>query len=134
MIVKVFPDKEKVKSITKLVEEREKFVSQINKEEFPTIASEHYYEIIKELATSLLLLDSKKALGENAHKETIEDLSKYKEFSYEEITILQDLRIKRNKNSYEGKQISKEYLENKEEKLKLIISNLKNIISKKLES
>ena len=33
MIIKVSPDKEKVKSIVKLTETREKFVSQINKEE-----------------------------------------------------------------------------------------------------
>lgn len=130
MLHKILPDKEKAKSILKLVSEREKFVSSIDNEKFSTILAENYYEIVKELATALLLLDGFRAIGENAHKETIDNLSKYKEFSDSEISILQDLRIKRNKSSYEGKPIDPSYIANKKDFLLEIINKLKKIVEK----
>lgn len=91
MIIEVSPDKEKVKSILGLIKNREKFLSTIDIEKFSTIAAENYYEIIKELATSLLLLDGLKTTGDGAHKELIDYLSKYEEFSEYEISLMDDL-------------------------------------------
>lgn len=133
MIIKVFPDKERVKSMLKLIENRERFVSSVNINEFSTIIAEIYYEIIKELATSLLLLDGLKTIGENSHKETIENLANHKEFSEEDIVLINDLRIKRNKSSYEGKPIDKIYIENKKDNFILIIKKLKKLIKIKLK-
>jgi len=132
MIIKVTPDKEKVKSILNLIEGREKFVSTIQTSEFSTIVAENYYEIIKELIISLLLLDGLKTTGDGAHKEMIEQLSKHNIFSDNEIALLDDLRVKRNKSSYEGKPIDKIYLENKKADLNIVIDKLKNLIDKKL--
>ncbi|HLD37180.1 MAG TPA: hypothetical protein VJA86_01170 [Candidatus Nanoarchaeia archaeon] len=132
MIIKIFPDKEKVKSILKMTEDREKFLSAIDAGRFATIAAENYYEIIKELATAVFLVEGFKAVGEYAHKETIDHLSNYKEFESWEIEVMNDLRIKRNKSSYEGKQIEPAYLENKKELLAKIIIKLKSLLSKKL--
>jgi len=131
MIIKITPDKEKVSSMRELIENREKFVVSIRKTEFPTILAENYYEIIKELATAILLLDGFKAIGEKAHKELIESLSKYKEFEEGEIVLLDDLRIKRNKSSYGGKQIDQSYLENKEEKILNIIKKMKSLLDER---
>ncbi len=130
MLQKVFPDKEKVKSIIKMISEREKFVSVIGKKEFSTIIAENYYEIIKELSTALLLLNRIKIIGENAHKEIIDSLAEYAKFTPYEISLLQDLRIKRNQSQYEGKQIDVSYLENKKEILQKIMNKLKKIIQK----
>ena len=47
MIIKVSPDKEKVKSILQLTKEREEFISIIDHVKFSTNASENYYEILK---------------------------------------------------------------------------------------
>ena len=69
MIIKITPDKEKAKSMLSLIKNREKFLPSINIKEFSTIASEHYYEIIKELISIFLMLNGIKAIGENAHKE-----------------------------------------------------------------
>ena len=113
MIKKVFKDKEKVKSLLKLIEEREKFLELDIK--FPTIIVETYYEIIKELSVASLLLDGLKAIGEDAHKEMLDYLINYNEFSASDVVLLQDLRKKRNKSMYEGKQIEPSYLENKEQ-------------------
>lgn len=132
MIIKTTPDKEKAKSMMNLIDSREKFLSLASVDKFPTIASEEYYEIIKELATALLLLDGFKIMGEKAHKELIDYLSNYKDISKEEIVLIDDLRIKRNKSSYEGKPIERIYLENKKEKLLNVIKKLKRLINGKL--
>ena len=132
MIIKISPDKEKAKSILKMTEEREKFLSAIDAGRFATIAAENYYEIIKELATAVFLIEGFKAVGEYAHKELINNLSNYKEFESWEIEVMNDLRIKRNKSSYEGKQIEPVYLENKKEALAKIIKKLKSLLNKKL--
>ena len=132
MIIKTFVDKEKVKSMFKLIKSREEFVFSVDFKKFSTITAENYYEIIKELATSLLILDGLKAIGENAHKETIDNLSNYKEFLGSEIFILNDLRIKRNRSSYEGKPIPMNYIENNKDKLFKIIDKLKKVVIKKL--
>lgn len=132
MIIKISPDKEKAKSILNMTEDREKFLSTIDAGRFSTIAAENYYEIIKELAAAIFLVEGFKAIGEYAHKELIDNLSNYKEFEGWEIDIMNDLRTKRNKSSYEGKQIESVYLTNKKEVLAGIITKLKNLLSKKL--
>lgn len=133
MIIKVSPDIEKAKSIKSLIGDRENFVETINIDKFSTIAAENYYEIIKELATAILLIEGFKSVGEDAHKELINYLSNYKKFSEEEIFLMQDLRIKRNKSSYEGKQINKEYVIYRKERFRGIIHKLKEILNEKLK-
>jgi hypothetical protein len=133
MIIKITPDREKAASILNMVKNRKEFISSANIERFPTIAVENYYEIIKELATAILLLDGIKATGESAHKETIDALSKYRQMEEWEISLIDDLRLKRNKSSYEGKQINISYLENKKDKIIQIIEKLENLLRRKLK-
>lgn len=132
MLLKVFPDKEKAKSLFKMALEREKVISNLDINLLATIVTENYYEIIKELATSILLSNGIKAVGENAHKEIIDSLEKYARFNREEISILQDLRTKRNKSMYEGKQINSSYLDNNKNSLLKIINKLKKILEASL--
>jgi len=133
MIIKITPDREKAASILNMVKDRKEFISSVDIERFPTIAVENYYEIIKELAAAILLLDGIKATGESAHKETIEALSEYKQIEEWEINLMDDLRIKRNKSSYEGKQINTSYLENKKDKIIQIMEKLENLLREKLK-
>ena len=132
MIIKATPDKEKVKSILQLAKERQNFVKTIDHEKFSTNAAENYYEIIKELASALILLDGLKAVGESAHRDLIDCLKNYKEFSEADIIFLNDLRIKRNNSSYEGKKIEPSYLENNKHKITKLIEILEKTISKKI--
>src|SRR3989344_472627 len=132
MIIKTTLDKEKVKSILNLSNEREKFVYSIDHKKFSTNAAENYYEIIKELASALLLLNGLKSVGEYAHKDLIDYLINYKEFSEQEIIFINDLRIKRNNSSYEGKKIEPVYLINNKKKILEIIEKLKATIKKGL--
>jgi len=132
MIIKTTLDKEKVKSILNLSNEREKFVYSIDHKKFSTNAAENYYEIIKELASALLLLNGLKSIGEYAHKDLIDYLINYKEFSEQEIIFINDLRIKRNNSSYEGKKIDPIYLINNKKKILEIIEKLKVTINREL--
>jgi hypothetical protein len=132
MIIKVTPDKEKVKSILQLTKERVEFVTSIDHDKFSTNASENYYEIIKELANALLLLDGLKTAGEYAHKDLIDQLINYKEFTESDILFMNDLRIKRNNSAYDGKKIDSNYLANNQHRILELIERLNMIIRKRL--
>tara|TARA_Y100000310_G_C20580410_1_gene762689 strand:- start:191 stop:592 length:402 start_codon:yes stop_codon:yes gene_type:complete len=132
MIIKITPDKEKAESILRMCEHRETTMKHIRGVGFPTIIAENYYEIIKELITALLLIEGIKTIGEYAHKELIQKLLEYDAFKIDEIKIIDDLRIRRNKSSYEGKPFEKIYLENHEEQLIEIITKLKELVGKRL--
>jgi len=133
MIIKVVPDIEKAKSLLKIAQDREKFIKSANFNSFPTGKIESYYEVIKELATALALTQGIKATGEGAHKELIEFLFEKRFITEYELNFIQDLRIKRNKSFYEGKQINLEYLQSREKTILSIISKLKSILKEKLK-
>lgn len=132
MLHKVFPDKEKAKSIFKMALDREKFLSS-SKINYPNIVVENYYEIIKEISSALLLLRGIKFIGEDSHKQIIDSLSKIANFSSYDISVLQDLRIKRNYSLYEGKQVHISYLENYKDFLDSTIDKLKKVLKDKLK-
>lgn len=132
MIHKVFPDREKSKSIFKMALDRERTINLL-KINYPTIIAENYYEIIKELSTALLLLNGFKAIGENAHKEIIESLGKFINFDSQIISVLQDLRIRRNNSQYEGEPFDISYLENNQKFLLDIIDKLKKKVNDRLK-
>jgi hypothetical protein len=131
MIIRVTPDAKRTKSILKQAEKRLQFTKTITDKQFSTIIAESYYEIIKELISALFLINGYKAIGENSHKEMIESIAKYS-FSGKDIYIIDDLRKKRNKSLYEGKQIPYIYIEQKRVYLMRIIKKLKIIIDKKM--
>ncbi|MDP2628846.1 MAG: hypothetical protein Q8P15_03030 [Nanoarchaeota archaeon] len=130
MIIKVKIDKQKSESLFEMANLREEYISHLDLDKFSPLVAEDYYEIIKELASALILLDGFKSIGENSHKDLIDFLEKYK-FSDGEIVFLHDLRIKRNKSSYEGKRIDYSYLKEKKGKIEEIIKKLKTLIKNK---
>ena len=93
MIIKIAPDKEKAKSILGMCESREYMLGFMKKGGFPTVIAESYYEIIKELITSLLLIDGIKFIGDYAHKDLIQKLFDY-DFNVEEIKIISKIMRK----------------------------------------
>ena len=137
MIIKITPDKVRAKSMLDMAKNTEIYVSEIiekvgiKENQSPLVRD--YYEVIRELITAIMFCDGLKVIGEMAHKEAIDYLTEYKEFSQDEINELQDLRDRRNKSSYEGRPIKSPYLENKKEKLDLIIEKLNKALEKKLK-
>ena len=74
-----------------------------------------YYEAIKELLTAVLLLDGYKTLS---HKDLIDYIQRYSEFNPSDLSILDDLRILRNRITYEGFFIEVSYLQRNESNFK----------------
>jgi len=133
MIIKIEIDSERAKSIYNMTLEREKFIKtlEINANS-ATIIAENYYDIIKELGTIILLFEGLKATGEFSHREILEYLEKINLLNPQEASIAQDLRLKRNYSSYEGKPISQDYLVQKKKFIEEIISKLRKAVEKRM--
>ena len=106
-IIKTVPDREKAKSILKMVETTLEMIDTIDSTKFTSHVVKEYYEAIRELITVILLLDGYK-------------------------TLIDDLRIIRNKISYNGFFVTDDYLERKRKDILMLIDNLRVIIYKKL--
>jgi hypothetical protein len=130
-LIKITPDKERARSILKMVELIEERIKGQDKIKMGALIIADYYEILKELITAVLLTDGYKTLS---HKDLIEYLEeKYKEFSSYEISFLDNLRVLRNRISYEGFFIEPSYLKRNEGLLKSLAEKLKVIIRGKLQ-
>ncbi len=133
MIIKIKPDLKKVESMVEMANLRKRSISLLDTKKFCVIIFENYYEIIKELVSALILIEGFKSVRENSHKDLIDFLEKYNEFSDKEIFFIHDLRVRRNKSSYDGKQIDFSYLISKENEINEIIKKLKSLIKERLK-
>lgn len=132
-LIRVTPDREKAKSMLKMVDTTIEMVRSIDIEKFSSNITKDYYDAIRELISIILLLDGYKTYGEGAHKRLVEYLqSKYNELGYHEISFIDDLRITRNKIAYDGFFVEKDYIERNLKKITNVIDKLKMIIHKKL--
>jgi len=92
---------------------------------------EEYYEIVIQLATSIMYLDGYKTLS---HIGLIKYLSKnYKEFDNNKIKTVDSLRKIRHGIIYYGKEAEKEFLANYEDSIKEVIHSLIKIAESKLK-
>ena len=133
-LIKVTPDKEKAKSILKMVDTTIEMIKVIDIAKFSSNVTKEYYDVIRELISVVLLLDGYKTHGEGAHKKLVEYLqSNYKEFNEYLISLIDDLRITRNKIAYDGFFVDKDYIERKAKDIKEIIDKLKEMIKKKID-
>jgi hypothetical protein len=132
-LIKITPNKEKALSILKMVDTTIEMIKVIDAGKFSSNVTKEYYDVIRELISVILLLDGYKTYGEGAHKRLIEYIqSNYKEFNGYEISLIDDLRITRNKIAYDGFFVDKDYIDRKNNDIQDIINKLKNIIKEKL--
>ncbi len=110
-----------------LIEER---IESQDRQKMAALIITDYYEIIKELITAILLADGYKTLS---HKDLIDYLEKKNLCSGYELSVLDDLRILRNRVAYEGFFIEPSYLNRNEELFRKIIQKLKSLVKEKLE-
>jgi len=130
-LIKITPNKETAKSILNMISLIEERLKTQGKTKMVSLIISDYYEIIKELFTVVLLIDGYKTLS---HKDLINYIKeKYDEFSLHEISVLDNLRVLRNRVAYEGYKIDILYLNRNEDLFKSIIKKLKQIINKKLK-
>lgn len=131
MIIKTKPDLKKAQSILEMAELIEERIKPQDKTKFSTLVISDYYEIIKELATAFLLIDGYKTLS---HRDLIDYLkNNCKEITTSEILLLDNLRILRNRITYEGFRIPRDYLASKEDVYLAIIKKLKLLVKNKLK-
>lgn len=118
-IFKIKRDVIRANSLLEMAKER---FNDIKKESKAYKIIEEYYEIIKELITSLMYLEGLKTLS---HKMLIVYLEKnYNNFDKSEIFLIDELRKIRNNILYYGQKINENYLINNKEKIKEIINKL----------
>lgn len=103
MLIRTEVDKNKVKSIMRMVKTTQEMIETIDTKKFPSNVTKEYYEIIREMISVILLLDGYKTVGEGAHKEQIEYFAtNCSSFTNQEILLIDKLRIVRNKIAYDG--------------------------------
>ncbi|MFH0831829.1 MAG: hypothetical protein V1886_03115 [archaeon] len=129
-LIKITPDKEKARSILKMILLLEERIKGQDKGRMAALIIADYYEIIKELITALLLIEGYKTLS---HKDLV-DYAKgnYPEINSQEISVIDDLRILRNRIAYEGFFAEISYLNRNESLFKAIIQKLIGLVKKKL--
>lgn len=133
MLIRTDVDQERAKSILRMVEQTLLMVSEIDFKQFSSNVSKEYYEIIRELMSVVLLLDGFKTIGDGAHKEIIEYVSKnYSQFSSQEMELIDELRITRNKIAYEGFFVNSDYLNRNISLIKEIIEKFKILVQEKM--
>ncbi|MFA6023486.1 MAG: hypothetical protein WC781_05345 [Candidatus Pacearchaeota archaeon] len=127
MNIKVKPDNQKAKA---LIEMAKITLERLNKTEiysYPTNTLTDYYDVIHKLMEALVLYKGIKFKGEGAHQELIDYICKVHNFGESNRIFLQEIRDFRNRISYEGFMINKNYLELNLRKLKEIIKDLSDL-------
>jgi len=130
-VLKITPNKEKASSILKMVETSLAMIRSIDK--YPSHVIREYYDIIRELLSVILLLDGYKPIGESAHKIQIEYIQKnYSEIKQSDISLMDELRVTRNKISYDGYFVPEDYVTRKSAQISRLIEQLQTIVRKKV--
>lgn len=128
-VFKITKDIERAKSLFDLAKDRLKIIEILPREKIYKIVEE-YYEVIKELLTSLMYIEGYKTLS---HVKLIDYFDKnYGLFEDHEIKLINDLRKFRNGTLYYGELVKKEFLINNEKEIKQIINRLIKFIGEKL--
>jgi hypothetical protein len=135
-LIRTFPDAERAKSLLEMVDIRMKSIKLMEKDRelFAPKIIEEYYESILELITAIMSVDGYKTRSDatGAHIISIEYVRRCKELNGNEIELIKELRKKRIGIKYYGHCVGSEYLKNKEDSIKTIISKLKIVLAKKL--
>ncbi|MBS3155834.1 hypothetical protein J4413_01215 [Candidatus Woesearchaeota archaeon] len=124
MIIKIRENKEKSKSLMNMAEITLERLNKTNMEEYPTNTLLDYYGIIHQLLEAIAFKWGVKARGEGAHQELIDYVSKKYKLTEQTRRFLQQLRDLRNRISYEGFMVKKDFIKSNKEKIEEIIENL----------
>ena len=132
MITKVFPDKQKSRALQKMAKITLERLKETNTEKYPTNTVVDYYDVIHKLIEALSLANGIKTKGEGAHQELIDHITKQHSLKEQERQFLQQMRDYRNRISYEGLMINKNYIILNQAKIEEIIKKLSDELVKLL--
>jgi len=130
VIIKISPDKQKSQALVKMAQITLDRLSETNTQKYPTNTLTDYYDIAHKLMEAILLKDGFKTSGEGAHKELIDFISEQHDLSEQNKIFLQQIRSYRNRTSYEGFCINKNYIIKNEIKIQEIIEKFFTILSR----
>jgi hypothetical protein len=124
MKIKIKPDKEKARSLQIMAKTSLSRLDKTNKLDYPSNTINDYYDIFHKLCESLSLLKGVKFKGNGAHKELINYIVRKYNFTYQNKLFLQGMRELRNRISYEGFQIHKNYIILNQKQINIITQKL----------
>lgn len=124
MITKVKPDKQKSESLRKMAEITLERLENTDMEKYPSNTLSDYYDAVHKLIEAITIREGIKVKGEGAHQELIDYVAKQNKIDEQGRQFLQQMRDYRNRISYEGFMINKNYLNLNKEIIKRIIKHL----------
>lgn len=124
MIISVKPDRQKAESLRKMAEVTLERLNSTDIEKYPSNALVDYYDIIHKLMEAVTSLEGVKVKGEGAHQELIDYMAKNHNLGEQARQFLQQMRDYRNRISYEGFAINKNYILLNREKINSLIKKL----------
>ena len=128
MITKVKSDKQKSESLKRMAEITLVRLDTTDIEKYPSNTLLDYYDVIHKLIEALTLRDGVKIKGEGAHQELIDYVAKQKKVDEQTRQFLQQMRDYRNRISYEGFMIHKNYISLNKDKIQTIIKHLIDLL------
>lgn len=130
MRLEIQPDKQKAKSLKRMAEITLERVSETDVNKYPSNVLVDYYDVIHKLLEAITMVEGTKIKGEGAHEELIEYIAKSYGLDEQSRQLMQQMRDYRNRNSYEGFMINKNYVLLNEKKIKELIEYLFDKLSK----
>lgn len=127
MINRISPDKQKSEALKKMAEITLERLEETEITKYPSNTLKDYYDVIHELLEAITLSNGIKFKGDGAHKELIDYVSKVYNLGDQTRQFLQELREYRNRISYEGFMIRKNYITLNLEKIKEIIKTIQEL-------
>lgn len=124
MITKIKPDKQKSKSLKIMAEITLERLNDTDIEKYPSNTLLDYYDAIHKLMEAIAFEEGVKVKGEGAHQELIDYAAKQQKIDEQMRQFLQQMREHRNRISYEGFMIHKNYMDLNKAIIKKIIERL----------
>ena len=129
MISRIQPDKQKATALKKMAGITLHRLEETEMTKYPSNTLTDYYDAIHKLMEALTLSEGIKFKGEGAHQELIDYIAKVKRLDEPTRQFLQQMRDYRNRISYEGFMINKNFILLNRER----ISNIIKLLLKKTE-
>jgi hypothetical protein len=125
------PDTDMAQELVALAAHKQQFWESVKAKakEFPSLFLEGHYEIIKELATAVLLIDGWKALNHECLFAYLKQKKQDLELDFDYLLQLKDIR---NSIDYRGVKVSYSIWQQNELKIDLTIKRLQEYIAEKL--
>src|SRR3989344_7119286 len=124
MITRIKPDKQKSASLQRMAEITLERLDHTDMEKYPSNTLVYYYDVLHKLMEAITLREGIKAKGEGAHQELIDYLAEQKKINEHIRQFLQEMRDYRNRISYEGFMVHKNYITLNKELIRKIIRHL----------